>query len=101
MANALQQALVLTHPCIIGEIALGHLRNRNDVLASLLNLPRALAATDAEVLKFIEENKLFGSGTGYIDAQLLAAARLTGAQLWTKDRRLAGAADRLGVAFGA
>jgi hypothetical protein len=37
---------------------------------------------------------------GYVDAQLLAATRLTpGASLWTGERRLTAVATRLGVAF--
>lgn len=52
------------------------------------------------MLTFIEQEKLFGAGVGYVDAQLLAATRLTAdTALWTGDRRLAAAATRLGIAF--
>ena len=48
------------------------------------------------MLAVIERHELFGSGIGYVDAQLLAATRLTGdAWLWTRDRRLRAAAERL------
>lgn len=48
----------------------------------------------------IERNSLYGTGIGYVDAQLLAATRLTpGTALWSRDRRLALAAERLGCAF--
>jgi hypothetical protein len=52
-------------------------------------------------LQFIEAHALagLGTGTGYIDAHLLAAARLTpGASFWTRHRRLAGVAEKLSLA---
>ena len=36
-------------------------------------------AADDEVLRFIDGQALFGRGIGYVDAHLLAAARLTSA----------------------
>jgi hypothetical protein len=48
----------------------------------------------------IEAEALYGAGIGYVDAQLLAASRLTpDARLWTDDARLSSVAARLGVAF--
>lgn len=100
LAGWLNSGRVLTHPFVIGELALGHLRQRETVLGALSDLPLASLATDAEVLRFIGAHDLHGRGVGYIDAHLLAAARLTaGAELWTRDRRLHDVARRLGVAF--
>lgn len=87
---------VLAHPAVIGELAVGSLARRNEVLALLHGLPQAVPATDAEVLALIETRRLFGLGIGFIDAHLLAAALLTpGATVWTRDRRLATAAAGL------
>ena len=59
---------------------------------------QADVATDAEVLALVDHQHLFGIGIGYVDAQLLAATMLTpGARLWTRDKRLASVATRLGV----
>jgi predicted nucleic acid-binding protein len=100
LAALLNAGRVLTHPLVIGEIALGNLRQRKAVLADLLDLPPAVVATDAEVLGFIDHHALFGRGVGYVDAHLLAAARLTaGAELWTNDRRLHDVAEALGLAM--
>ena len=56
-------------------------------------------ATHTEVLGFIDQATLAGSGIGYIDAHLLAAVRLTPAsQLWSRDKRLSAVAVRLGLA---
>jgi predicted nucleic acid-binding protein len=47
----------------------------------------------------IEAAGVFGQGIGYVDAHLLAAARLSpDTKLWSRDKRLAAAAERLGVA---
>ena len=96
----LDRGSVLSHPWIIGEIALGSLRDRADVLGLLGALPKAAVATDEEVRWLIEHQALHGTGIGYVDAQILASARLTpGARVWTRDTRLAKQAQRLGCEF--
>jgi len=96
----LHDQAVLCHPFIIGELAVGHLRQREIILGLLQNLPAAAQATDAEVLGFIDRHRLMGLGVGYIDAHLLVATRLTpDATLWTGDRRLRDVARGLGLAF--
>jgi predicted nucleic acid-binding protein len=90
---------VVTHPLVIGELALGNLRNRGRFLDTFNNLPCTVVASDWEVMQFIDRHELFGFGIGYIDAHLLAAVRLTlGTALWTRDKRLLRAAERLAVA---
>lgn len=99
LAALLDANLILAHPFVIGELALGNLSNRESVLTALLDLPAAVVATDREVLEFVNRHALFGGGVGYVDAHLLAAARLTaGAKLWTHDKRLRRVADALGLA---
>lgn len=100
LARLLETGVVLGHAWVIGEIALGHLHRRREVLDLLLRLPRAAVASDDEVLSFIERNALHGTGVGYVEAQLLASARLTpGALLWTQESRLASIARRLRIAY--
>ena len=99
LSGLLHQNQVLTHPFVIGELALGNLQQRQVVIGALRNLPSSTVAADDEVLQFIEAHALAGLGIGYIDAHLLAAARLTpGASFWTRDRRLAGVAEKLSLA---
>lgn len=98
LARLLDHGSVLAHPWVTGELALGHLSQRQDVLGLLGNLPQAEVATDAEVLALIEHRQLYGLGIGYVDAQLLTAAQLTPeARLWTADKRLAAAGSRLSL----
>lgn len=102
LGAVLHDGRALTHPWVIGELALGHLTRRSEILVLLHNLPLVTVATDVEVLALVDRQKLFGRGIGYVDAHLLAATRLTaGARLWTRDNRLANVAARLGVAAGA
>ena len=90
---------VLGHPFIVGELALGNLRQREVVLRALRRLPQATVASDQEVLRLIDRQPLFGRGIGYVDAHLLAAVRLTAdTRLWTRDRRLRIVAAELGLA---
>jgi predicted nucleic acid-binding protein len=99
LASLLDSGRILAHPFIIGELALGNLRQRQTILAFLQDLPRANVATDQEVMHFIEQHALAGLGIGYIDAHLLASTQLTaGSSLWTRDKRLLRAAERLGLA---
>lgn len=98
LANLLNAGEVVMHPFVIGELALGNLRQRDVILDTLNNMPRAKIATNEEALAFINQSKLYGLGIGYIDAHLLASVRLTPATLiWTLDKRLRAAADLLGL----
>jgi hypothetical protein len=99
LTEFLEREMVLAHPFVIGEVALGRFRERVSILNALSRLPRAAVASHVEVLHFIDRHELFGRGIGYVDAHLLAAVRLTsGASLWTRDKRLHGVADQLGLA---
>jgi len=95
LVELLEAGEVITHSMVIGELACGQLAHRRTTLALLHALPRAPEASTAEVLALIEHRRLFGLGIGIVDVHLLAAARLVDATLWTKDRALAGAAERL------
>jgi predicted nucleic acid-binding protein len=63
-AALLDAGMVITRPFVIGELALGNLRQRELVLEALSDLPQANIATDAEVLHFIDRHALFGRGIG-------------------------------------
>lgn len=98
LSALLDDGVVMTHDFVVGELACGTIRRRAEVLALLRNLPRASVADTDDVLALVEANDLPGRGIGWIDAHLLAAARLAGVRLWTKNVRLMRAAERLGIA---
>jgi predicted nucleic acid-binding protein len=99
LVGLLNRNEALTHPSVIGEIALGSVAKRVDVLRYLNNLPTVVSATHGEVMIFIERHKLANTGLGYVDAGLLASTALTpGATLWSRDKNLRAAAARCGLA---
>jgi len=98
LSDLLHEAQVCVHPMVIGELALGSLRDRQTILGLFADLPIAPVATNAEVLVFVDSKILYGIGLSLVDAHLLAALRLSlSDRLWTRDRRLRLAAERLGV----
>jgi len=100
LVRLLEEERVLMHPFALGELALGRLRQRRMILATLAELPHAVLATCGEVASFIENKSLFGRGVGYVDAHLLASVLLgAGSKLWTRDRRLRQVAGELGLAM--
>ncbi|MGI8518074.1 MAG: type II toxin-antitoxin system VapC family toxin [Acidimicrobiia bacterium] len=97
LAKALNLGTVLMHPFIVGELACGNLRNREELLSLLQSLPPAPVADHDEALYLIDSEELHGRGIGWVDVHFLASARLAGQQLWTLDRRLATIASDLGL----
>jgi len=86
---------------VIGELSLGTLRDRDTVLEMLSNLPAAPVASHSEVARFVDAHELFGQGLSLVDAHLLASVMLApGATLWTRDKRLQRAVERLGRSHG-
>ena len=89
---------VVMHPFVIGELLLGRVPGIAEMLDDFGRLPRAVVASTEEVLEFIARQNLPGSGIGYVDAHLLAAAALTPeAAVWTRDKRLLAAAQSLAL----
>ena len=97
LADLLSDGLVFMHPFVTGELACGSLKKRADILTDLAVLPLATRATDAEVMRLIEDRRLWGRGLGWIDVHLLAAALLSRCRLWTLDKRLSAAASEMGL----
>jgi len=91
---------VIMHPFIIGEIACGNFANRGEVLSMLHGLPALSVTDDSLVLYFIDQNKLAGSGMGYIDAHLLASAILEPpTRVLTLDKRFRAAAEAMELEY--
>ncbi len=101
LADLLYRNQVVMHPFVIGELACGNLRHRQQVLGLLNDLPQASVASQHEVLHLIEHRKLMELGIGFVDVHLLAStALMDAASIWTRDKRLQRVADGLELAFG-
>ena len=101
LAVLLNQTMISIHPFVVGELACGNLRQRDQILGLLKALPQATMATNNEVFEFIERFQLMGQGVGFIDSHLLASAKLDASPLWTGDKRLARLAQNLGIGYQA
>src|ERR1041385_2546828 len=82
----LDQGRVISHPFVIGELALGTLKNRAEVLGLLAELPLAHTASHDDAITLVERRELFGQGIGWVDIHLLASALIGHLPLWTLDR---------------
>jgi len=99
VASLLLKGEVVSHRFVIGELACGFIKNRNEVLSLLRSLPSAVEADHDEAMGFLEENQLMGKGLGLIDIHLMASAFLSGMPLWTLDKKLKQESSRLGIAY--
>jgi predicted nucleic acid-binding protein len=99
--EALQRLLldsrVVVHPFVTGELSMGKMKNWPEILDFLANLPQLQVAGHAEVLHLVGSRRLAGSGLGWVDAHLIAAALLAGAQIMTKDKALTRICGQLGL----
>lgn len=90
---------VIIHDFVIGELASGNLKDRDQTLRLLQDLPRVETAQNSEVLHLLNAHKLYGAGIGWIDLHLLAAAKLHHCPLFTQDQRLSAAAKKLRIDY--
>ncbi len=97
MAALLNDGQVVCHPFVVGELACGSIRNRDEILSLLGALPSATVAGHDEVMHLLADRRLHGHGLGWIDMHLLASSLLTGCALRTRDKALAAAARLLKV----
>ncbi|WP_238963608.1 type II toxin-antitoxin system VapC family toxin [Mycobacterium paraintracellulare] len=88
------------HQMVIEELALGMIKQRDDVLRLLSQLREFPLLTHAEILHLVDRRRLWGRGLSAIDAHLLGSvAVVDGARLWTRDKKLKAACREVGVAI--
>ncbi len=101
LIDLLARDVVLTHPMVLGELSCGTPpAPRTQTLNDIGLLQSAKQANVEEVRDFIEREKLYGLGCGWVDMVLLTSTLITpSAKLWTLDKRLAGLAERFDVTY--
>jgi predicted nucleic acid-binding protein len=95
LVTALEQGAVMVHPFVVGELAIGHLKHRDETIALLNELPALPVSDHPLVLEFVSRHELAATGIGWIDVHLLSASAAGGVPLWTHDRALRRHAARL------
>jgi predicted nucleic acid-binding protein len=101
LVTLIERDCVLSHPMVLAEIACGTPpAPREQTLGDMALLAQASLASWAEVMAFIEREKLYGLGCGFVDIALLASTCITpDTTLWTLDKKLMDLARRLSVQF--
>jgi hypothetical protein len=92
LALMVRRGEAVTHSVVVGELAVGNLRQRAQTLTDLSSLAQLAEPSPKYVLDLIEREHLFGLGLSWGDVQLLAASVSNRLRLWTLDRRLQDAA---------
>lgn len=99
LAKLLNDGDIMCHSFVVGELACGNLKNRDEILTLLESLPLAPLAAHDEVLTFIKNNTLMGKGLGFIDIHLLASALLANVRIWTFDKKLMEVAKVMNIEY--
>ena len=99
LIQLLELGFVACHPFIIGELACGSLKNREEIIQLLEALPQVSVLEHSEVMSFIETRKIMSKGIGYVDIHLLGSAVLSGIPLWTFDKSIKKISALLGTEY--
>jgi predicted nucleic acid-binding protein len=97
--DLIRREIVLGHEFVTAEIALGNLADPPATIWMLESIPQARIAGHSELMILIQRGRLAGTGIGFVDVHLLAACQLSGARMWTRDKRLRVQAEALGIAW--
>jgi hypothetical protein len=98
LAQFLDEEAVAAHPFVYGELILGG-RDRVRLLEDYLRMQHQMTVEPEDrVLALVFQYGLHGAGVGWVDCHLLTSALYAGVQLWSADRSLMRAAERVGVA---
>lgn len=98
LAKQVSEGQIVMHEMILGELAVGNLKQRQLLLKRWRSLPTIQTASNSQVLDFLETNQLMGKGVGWIDLPLLTAVSLADETfLRTRDKRLKKIADDLSL----
>lgn len=98
MQFLLSRGKIAMHPCVVAELALGSMKNRQQKLNAMDSLRKTKVAQLSEVRRMIEAHALYTKGIGLTDAHLVASCLLTpGMKLWTRDAALERVAKSLGI----
>ena len=99
LEKLLLDAEVVCHPFVIGELACGNLKNRNEIISLLQSLPHSPTVDHQEFLYFIDKHPLMGKGIGFVDVHLLASAQLAKLPIWTADSKLRTVSNELELLY--
>lgn len=97
LVQLLADGMAGIHPYVIGELACGNLKDRELILRLLRALPLAPVANESEIYYLLDRYRLWGTGLGWVDLNLLTSAAVAGWHLMTADDALNRAAAKAGM----
>lgn len=95
----LYRGIVQMHEFIIGELAIGNLKNRKPILDLLESVPKLKKLSHDEFMFFVDKYSLFGRGVGFVDIHLLAATKMANIKIWTLDKNLLKIAEEMNLNY--
>jgi len=95
----LNENKVATHQFVIGELACGNFKNRKLIFTLLNALPLMQEITKEEFYLFLDQHRLYGTGMGFVDVNLLASALISNCTIYTRDKSLLSSANKLKIAY--
>jgi hypothetical protein len=84
---------------VYGELLIGDLRGRGELLKPYGLMHRLSPVPHPEVIEFVRAHKLYGRVIGWLNAHLLAPAVVANVPLWTADERFARLASGVGAGY--
>jgi len=99
LVTLLDENRVAMHDFVIGELACGQLKHREEIVSLIGALPRFETLPHQDVLYLVNSRKLYGTGIGWIDTHLLASTLDVGARIWSFDKSLENVAQKLSIHF--
>jgi predicted nucleic acid-binding protein len=99
MDGLLSRNEVSGHDFVFGELLVGDMGGRTQLLAEYELMHQAPVVPHEDVVAFVRQRRLHGRGVGWIDAHLLASSLVGNLKLWTTDPRLATLARELGITY--
>jgi predicted nucleic acid-binding protein len=101
LEELLRRDEVSGHDFVYGELLIGDVGGRRQLLSDYEQMHQAPIVAHDEVVAFVRHRRLHGRGIGWIDAHLLASALVGRLTLWTTDPRLATLAMELAISYDA
>lgn len=90
---------VAGHALVYGELLIGDVGGRRNLLNDYDRLPHASSVDHHDVVAMVRGRRFHGRGASWIDVHLLASALAQKMQLWTADEPLMHLAAELGIAY--
>ena len=100
LSQLIEHDFLAIHPIVIGELAVGNLKQRDQTIYDLQMFPIVKPASDEETHFLLKEHELWGRGIQWNDLLILASVIASpGKLLWTEDKRLAEIARSFSVCY--